>query len=102
MVDDLSKGRRDRVDGAAFAEVDIRDATGLGAVVAAHRPATIFHLAAQADVRASVADPAADALVNVIGTVNVLAAPLSGLASRGTTMLIATTTAAAPHARISQ
>jgi UDP-glucose 4-epimerase len=77
VVDDLSKGHRDRVAGAAFAEVDIRDAAGLAAVVAAHRPAAIFHLAAQADVRISVADPAADALVNVIGTVNVLSAALA-------------------------
>ena len=34
----------------------------------------IFHLAAQADVRVSVSDPAGDASVNVIGTINVLEA----------------------------
>ncbi len=74
VVDDLSKGRRDRVDGATFAQVDIRDAAAVSATFATHRPATIFHLAAQADVRVSVGDPAADAMVNVIGTLNVLAA----------------------------
>jgi UDP-glucose 4-epimerase len=75
-LDDLSKGRRDRV-AAPFAETDIRDAAALAAVVAEHRPDVILHLAAQADVRASVADPAADAAVNVTGTINVLQAALA-------------------------
>jgi UDP-glucose 4-epimerase len=74
-LDDLSKGRRDRVE-ATFSETDIRDAAALAAVVAAHRPDVILHLAAQADVRLSVADPAADAAVNVTGTINVLQAAL--------------------------
>jgi UDP-glucose 4-epimerase len=44
------------------------------------RPEAIFHLAAQIDVRKSVADPAFDAQVNVEGTVNVLrAAQASGV-----------------------
>jgi|tagenome__1003787_1003787.scaffolds.fasta_scaffold20851347_3 UDP-glucose 4-epimerase len=72
-LDDLSKGRRERVDGD-LAETDIRDAAALAAIVAEHRPDVILHLAAQADVRRSVADPAADAAVNVIGTINVLQA----------------------------
>src|ERR1035438_7981185 len=37
-------------------------------------PELICHLAAQIDVRSSVAAPAADAQVNVVGTVNVLEA----------------------------
>ena len=37
-------------------------------------PEVIFHLAAQIDVRKSVADPAYDARVNVEGTINVLSA----------------------------
>jgi UDP-glucose 4-epimerase len=40
--------------------------------VAMRRPQVVFHLAAQIDVRASVADPIRDAHVNVLGTVNVL------------------------------
>jgi UDP-glucose 4-epimerase len=72
-LDDLSKGRRDRVAGD-LAQVDIRDAAALAAAVAEHRPHVILHLAAQADVRVSVADPAADAAVNVTGTINVLQA----------------------------
>jgi UDP-glucose 4-epimerase len=38
------------------------------------QPEVIFHLAAQIDVRKSVADPATDARINVEGTVNVLKA----------------------------
>ena len=73
-LDDLSKGVRDRVAGASLEVADIRDAGRLATVVERLRPSTIFHLAAQADVRVSVTDPAADALVNVIGTINVLQA----------------------------
>jgi UDP-glucose 4-epimerase len=38
------------------------------------QPEVVFHLGAQIDVRRSVADPAFDASVNVIGTINMLAA----------------------------
>ena len=40
--------------------------------MARRRPEVVFHLAAQADVRVSVADPVFDADVNVIGTLRVL------------------------------
>ncbi|GAB2515606.1 NAD-dependent epimerase/dehydratase family protein [Nocardia heshunensis] len=43
-------------------------------IVAAVHPETVFHLAAQADVRKSVADPWYDARVNVLGTINLLEA----------------------------
>lgn len=78
-VDDLSTGRRENLDaalaaGAELAELDIRDGTALGACVAAVRPEVVFHLAAQIDVRRSVADPAFDASINVGGTANLLEA----------------------------
>ncbi|OOK72841.1 NAD dependent epimerase/dehydratase family protein [Mycobacterium kansasii] len=41
----------------------------LQAILDQHRPEVVFHLAAQIDVRHSVADPQFDAEVNVIGTV---------------------------------
>jgi UDP-glucose 4-epimerase len=41
-------------------------------VLALRRPDVVFHLAAQADVRLSVADPVRDADVNVLGTLRVL------------------------------
>ena len=80
VLDDLSTGRRENLDGALAAgamlhEVDIaRRASACASCVAAARPSVVFHLAAQIDVRRSVADPAFDARVNVEGTINVLEA----------------------------
>jgi UDP-glucose 4-epimerase len=78
VVDDLSSGRRENLaeaaDGAELREADITDATALEAAFAEHRPELVFHLAAQIDVRRSVADPVFDLGVNVGGTLNVLAA----------------------------
>jgi UDP-glucose 4-epimerase len=51
-----------------FVEADIVTAD-LNALLEEHRPEAVFHLAAQIDVRHSVADPQFDASVNVIGTV---------------------------------
>ncbi len=75
VVDDLSSGRPGRLDGRAELRVaSVTDAAALAAAVEAARPELICHLAAQIDVRASVARPAADANANVIGTINVLEA----------------------------
>lgn len=57
-----------------LARVDVTEAVGVDAIVAATRPELICHLAAQINVRASVADPLHDANVNVVGTVAVLEA----------------------------
>ncbi len=80
-VDDLSHGRADNLrdalgSGAELAEIDIRDATSLRRAFSAFRPDTVFHLAAQIDVRKSMVEPALDAGINVLGTLNVLAAAL--------------------------
>jgi UDP-glucose 4-epimerase len=77
IVDDLSHGRESnvaaaRAAGARLQRTDIRDAGALAEVVAAARPQLVFHLAAQVDVRISVAEPGFDARTNVEGTVNVL------------------------------
>jgi CDP-glucose 4,6-dehydratase len=53
---------------------DVRDADAVRAVAARARPEIVFHLAAQALVRASFDDPAGTFAVNVLGTVNVLQA----------------------------
>jgi UDP-glucose 4-epimerase len=50
--------------------LDIREP--LGDALADVRPEVVFHLAAQVDVRTSVANPVGDARANVLGTVNVL------------------------------
>jgi len=75
VVDDLSAGRPGRVaDLAQLSKVSVTDAEALTALVEEFRPQLICHLAAQIDVRVSVAHPAHDAAANVIGTVNVLEA----------------------------
>ena len=75
VVDDLSNGQAIRVpDEAELHRTDIRSADELAALVTLTRPATIFHLAAQADVRKALENPTHDADVNVLGTINVLEA----------------------------
>ena len=80
-VDDLSTGslanlaeaRAGRGDDhdLTFHRLDVRSGQ-LADLVARRRPEVVYHLAAQADVRVSVARPAFDAEVNVVGTINVL------------------------------
>jgi len=77
VVDDLSTGRMDNLRDAVakevnFIEIDIRDREQLAGMGASKEPEAVFHLAAQIDVRKSLADPFFDAAVNVGGTANVL------------------------------
>jgi UDP-glucose 4-epimerase len=75
VVDNLSTGTRAKLPPtAAFHELDIRDAGGMRALFERVRPAAVFHLAAQADVRRALQEPTFDADVNVVGTINVLEA----------------------------
>jgi UDP-glucose 4-epimerase len=79
VVDNLSTGRRENLEpglanGATLVEADIRDREALEELFGRERPEVIFHLAAQIDVRKSIADPAFDASINVGGTANVLEA----------------------------
>ena len=76
-LDDLSRGRRDNVNREArLVTADIRDAEAVESAFESHRPEACFHLAAQADVRVSVAEPAFDCHVNVVGTIQILEAAL--------------------------
>ncbi|MDQ3679010.1 MAG: GDP-mannose 4,6-dehydratase [Actinomycetota bacterium] len=78
-VDDLSTGSlANLVDARSnpghdftFHRFDVRSEQ-LVALMARRRPEVVFHLAAQADVRVSVARPVFDADVNILGTVQVL------------------------------
>jgi UDP-glucose 4-epimerase len=75
VVDDMSAGRAGRLpEFAALHKLSVTAAGPLETVVSDFRPELICHLAAQIDVRTSVAAPAADAQANVVGTVNVLEA----------------------------
>lgn len=79
VVDDLSSGslanladaRADTSHQFQLHRIDVRD-EALVELIERRKPEVIFHLAAQVDVRVSVADPVRDAMINVIGTLNVL------------------------------
>ncbi len=73
IIDNLTAGKRDQVNRAArFHEIDLRDADAVRRVIEAETPEIIVHLAAQMDVRRSVADPPYDAQVNIVGFLNLI------------------------------
>src|SRR5215471_13382597 len=75
VIDDLSAGRPSRLgERVSVHKVNITDARPLQQVLDSVEPELICHLAAQIDVRMSVAQPAADAQTNIVGTINVLEA----------------------------
>ena len=67
----LGEARRSRVGRMSFHQADIRS-PDLTELMNRCRPNVVFHLAAQVDVRVSVADPVFDAEVNVLGSLRVL------------------------------
>ena len=74
VVDSLVTGRRDNLPpGVEFHELDIREPAA-AALVSSVRPDVLVHLAAQMDVRKSVAEPVFDAGTNIIGSINLLEA----------------------------
>jgi UDP-glucose 4-epimerase len=89
VVDDLSVGNLANLADAravpgrkfSFHRMDIRS-TAITDLIAHRSPEVIFHLAAQADVRVSVARPAFDAEVNIIGTLNVCQGALAARARK--------------------
>jgi UDP-glucose 4-epimerase len=87
VLDDLSSGRRENLEGAIDAgtrlvELDVTDAQAIFSAIEGFAPQSVFHLAAQIDVRRSMADPGFDARLNVVGTVNALEAATRARASR--------------------
>jgi len=79
VVDDLSTGNRSNIASAlehdaTLIVADVRDASQMARILVEEKPEIVFHLAAQMDVRRSVADPAFDASVNVFGTIATLEA----------------------------
>jgi UDP-glucose 4-epimerase len=79
VIDDLSTGsltnladaRSEPSNDLTFQHLDIRSPK-LVELMARRRPEVVFHLAAQADVRLSVSDPALDAEINILGSLRVL------------------------------
>ena len=87
VIDDLSAGKEANVTeavghGAKLERTDVTDAERLLRLFERFRPESVFHLAAQIDVRKSMADPGFDVRLNVLGTVNALEAASRTGASR--------------------
>jgi UDP-glucose 4-epimerase len=83
VVDDLSTGslsnlanaRAQRQQKMTFQRLDIRS-DAMRELILHRKPEVVYHLAAQADVRVSVANPILDADVNILGSLNVIHAAL--------------------------
>ncbi len=71
IIDDLSSGHRHNVpDGTTLHEVSVTSPQA-AQIIREGKFDVIVHLAAQIDVRKSVADPMFDATTNILGTVNI-------------------------------
>ncbi len=87
VIDDLSSGSlanladSRRRGSVVLHQIDVssREVVDL---VRSFQPDNVFHLAAQIDVRHSVADPVHDAKINILGTINMLEAARHGNAER--------------------
>jgi UDP-glucose 4-epimerase len=78
VVDDLSTGRLENLMGALNHGATLIEGSVVDPAVLEHalqeNPDTVFHLAAQIDVRRAVQDPVHDATVNLLGTIALLEA----------------------------
>ena len=89
VIDNFSSGNPDNLAAAAAVagsrlvvhDLDVRDEE-VTDLIARSAPEVVFHLAAQADVRVSVARPVFDAEVNVVGTLRVLEGARLGAARK--------------------
>lgn len=72
VVDDLSTGKKENLNSTAkFYRLNIKDQK-VAAVFKKEKPVIVFHLAAQMNVRKSIADPVFDAETNIVGALNLL------------------------------
>jgi UDP-glucose 4-epimerase len=75
VLDNLATGREDNVNpDARLYHADVRDLAKVRQAIGDYKPDVVNHHAAQAEVPKSVADPGNDALINVVGGLNVLRA----------------------------
>jgi UDP-glucose 4-epimerase len=73
VLDDLSSGKRERLNPhARLHHADLRNADEVRLIMDRERPEVLIHLAAQMDVRRSVAQPVFDAEVNIVGFLNLM------------------------------
>lgn len=72
VIDNLSTGKKENLNlQAEFYQLDILDSQ-ISEIFKKEKPEIVFHLAAQIDVRKSVADPIEDAKINILGSLNLL------------------------------
>ncbi|NMC51687.1 NAD-dependent epimerase/dehydratase family protein [Candidatus Kuenenbacteria bacterium] len=72
VVDDLSTGKKINLNKRAkFYRLDIQDKK-LEQIFKKEKPQVVYHLAAQMNVRKSIADPIFDAKTNIVGVLNLL------------------------------
>ena len=73
IIDNFETGFRENIPSRArFFECDIRDNEAVGRAFDEFAPDVVSHHAAQLDVRKAVSDPAYDADINILGSLNVL------------------------------
>jgi UDP-glucose 4-epimerase len=73
VIDNLSSGSRKNINSKAkFTKVDITNHKKIQEIIEIEKPEAIFHLAAQMDVRKSVADPMFDAKTNILASINLI------------------------------
>lgn len=73
VIDNLSTGKIENLNGkAVLYNIDIRDAGKVREVFEKEKPETVFHLAAQINVRKSEEDPFLDTDININGSLNVI------------------------------
>lgn len=72
IIDNLSTGKKENLNPKAkFYKIDICSPQ-ISQIFKKEKPQTVFHYAAQIDVRKSVEDPIKDAKINVLGSLNIL------------------------------
>ena len=72
VVDDLSTGKKSNLNPRAkFYKLKVQDKK-LSSIFEKEKPDIVYHLAAQMNVRKSIADPIFDAQANIIGSINLL------------------------------
>ncbi|MDP2930661.1 MAG: SDR family oxidoreductase [bacterium] len=72
VIDDLSTGKRENLnEKARFYKIDVCDLK-ISKIFGREKPEIIFHMAAQINVRKSIEEPMKDAMINILGSLNLL------------------------------
>ena len=73
ILDNLVTGKKENINPQAkFIQKDLANYSDVEKVFEEENPEVVYHLAAQIDVRKSVADPVFDAQINILGSLNLI------------------------------